>query len=120
MSEKKLLFSITRKDFDVQYFRCGGHGGQKVNKTSSGCRIVHRDSGAVGESTTSRHQHENKKLALERLVASPKFKVWHSRMCFELSVGKTLEEIVDEEMNEKNLKIETKKNGKWEVCKGDI
>ena len=39
--EKKLLFSITRKDFDVQTFCAGGPGGQHQNKTASAVRIVH-------------------------------------------------------------------------------
>lgn len=31
---KNLLFSITKKDLDIKYFRAGKHGGQKGDKTS--------------------------------------------------------------------------------------
>lgn len=77
--DKKLLFSITKDDFEVQTFRSGGKGGQHQNTTESGVRIIHKESGAVGESRSERSQHINKKLALERLVESPKFKIWHSK-----------------------------------------
>ena len=45
---RELLFSLTKNDFELQFFRAGGKGGQKQNKTSSGCRIIHKESGAVG------------------------------------------------------------------------
>lgn len=47
---KELLFSLTKKDFRIETFRSGGKGGQHQNKTDSGVRIVHLESGAVGES----------------------------------------------------------------------
>lgn len=71
-----LLFTVPRKDLDLQFFRAGGKGGQKQNKTSSACRITHVPSGAVGESRDQREQSQNRRLALERLVASDVFKVW--------------------------------------------
>lgn len=112
--KKELLFTITRKDFDVQTFRSGGPGGQHQNKVSSGVRILHRASGAVGESRTDRSQYRNRGLALERLVKSVKFKVWQSRMVHELTSGKTIEQRVAETMVLENLKIETRdENGKW-------
>ena len=64
--KKELLFSITKKDFEVQTFRSGGKGGQHQNKTDSGVRIIHRASGAVGESRSERSQLVNKRLALKR------------------------------------------------------
>lgn len=115
---KKLLFSVTKKDFEVQTFRCGGHGGQKVNKTSSGVRIIHRESGAVGESRTERSQHQNKKLALHRLAKTGKFKVWLNRKIFEIDKKETLEQIIEREMSPENLKIEIKnEKGKWKEFK---
>ena len=65
---KELLFSVTKKDFELQFFRAGGKGGQKQNKTSSACRIVHKASGATGESREQRQQIANKKLAFQRLI----------------------------------------------------
>lgn len=76
---KELLFSITKKDFDVQTFRCSGPGGQNVNKVETGVRIVHRESGAVGESREERKQGQNKKIAFARLVKSPVFQAWHKQ-----------------------------------------
>ena len=73
---KQLLFSITKKDFIVQTFRSGGKGGQHQNKTDSGVRIIHPDSGARGESREERKQGQNKKIAFRRLVDSPKFKIY--------------------------------------------
>ena len=99
---------------DIQTFRCGGHGGQKVNKTSSGVRIVHRESGAVGESRTERSQSQNKKLAFQRLVKSTKFKIWLNRKMFELGQNKPIEQRIEEELTSENLKIEIKdKDGRW-------
>ena len=43
-SEKKLLFSVTKKDFDIQTFRSGGKGGQHQNKRDTGVRCVHKAS----------------------------------------------------------------------------
>jgi peptide chain release factor 1 len=65
---RELLFSITKDDFDVQTFRCGGCGGQNRDKVESGVRIIHRESGAVGECRETRDQHKNKKIAFKRLV----------------------------------------------------
>lgn len=114
---KQLLFSITRKDLVFQTFRSGGKGGQYQNKTESGVRIIHPASGAVGESRTERSQHQNRKLALQRLVESAKFKVWHARkvneMLGQIENQKELEQSVERSMCEHNLKIEVKKNGKW-------
>jgi len=117
---KEHLFAITKKDLDIQTFRCGGHGGQKVNKISSGVRIIHRDSGAVGLSTSERSQHINKRLAFKKLVESNKFKLWMNKKIFELSIDmKEMERQVDLMMRENNLKIEGKDNGKWVDIKGE-
>src|SRR4030042_4896521 len=92
---KELIFSVTKNDFDVQTFRSGGKGGQHQNKTESGVRIVHRESGAVGEGRTERSQHQNKKYAFRRLVESGKFKVWLKRKIYEVGNKIKLEEEVE-------------------------
>ena len=60
---RELLFTTSRKDFEISTFRCGTKGGQHANKTSSGFRVKHLPSGAVGESRTHKSQHANKKEA---------------------------------------------------------
>ncbi len=113
---KELLFSITKKDFEVQTFRCSGPGGQKTNKTSSGVRIVHKESGAVGESRESRSQHENKRIAFRRLAESGTFKAWHKRKIYEVITNMTIDQKVDKLMQPEHLKFEVKDNGKWVEC----
>jgi len=112
---KTLICSVTKKDLEVQTFRSGGKGGQHQNKTDSGVRIVHRDSGAVGESREDRCQSINKKIALKRLASHPLFLRWVSKMATEQITGKTIEQRVDEQLLPQNLKIEAKNDlGQWE------
>ena len=113
--DKQLLFSITKKDFDISYFRSGGPGGQNQNKVSSGVRILHRDSGAIGESRDSRDQHQNKKTAFMKLVNSDKFKAWHKLETMRrLGRLSQIEETVKRSMSPKNLRIDTQnEEGRW-------
>lgn len=109
--ERKLLFSLTKKDFEIQTFRAGGKGGQKQNKTNSGVRIIHRDSGAVGESREERSQIQNKNKAFERLIQTKDFILWHNIKCGYALQGiedhkRAMEQEVEECVNPKNLKIE--------------
>jgi len=115
MRKRELLYSLSKKDFKVQTFKSGGPGGQHQNKTNSGVRIIHTDSGAVGESREQKSQHANKKIAFKRLIEHSKFKIWNVRKCNEIIDGKTIDEIVKELMNERNLKFEIiSEDGKWE------
>jgi len=114
MKKRKHLFSVTRKDFEIQTFRSGGPGGQHQNTTDSGVRIIHKESGAVGISRNDRSQHRNKKLALERLTKSTKWKLWISRRVMEINEGITLEKQVEKSMTPENLRVEIKdEKGKW-------
>ena len=111
---KEKLFSVTKKDLDIQTFRSGGKGGQHQNTCDSGVRVVHRESGAVGESRSERSQRQNKKDAFKKLVASQKFKLWMQKKVFELSCDKKkIKNQVDIAMRKENLKIEIRENGKW-------
>jgi len=105
---KKLLFSLTKKDFEIQTFRCGGKGGQNVNKVETGVRIIHEASGARAESCEQRHQHQNKMIAFKRLLETSKFKTWHKLECARLTGKlKDIDKVVDESMRAENLRIET-------------
>lgn len=71
---KTLLFSITKKDLEIQTFRAGGKGGQNQNKRDSGVRVIHKASGARGESREHRGQLENKRAAFRRMTETKEFK----------------------------------------------
>ena len=119
---RELLFSVTKKDLRVDTFKAGGKGGQKQNKTDSGVRITHIESGAVGESREARSQPENKRLAFRRMVESPKFESWRRRKASELMLSraerKKMEELIDrrvrEAMAEENIQTEVMgPDGNW-------
>jgi protein subunit release factor A len=107
VSEKKLLFSLTRKDFEIQTFCTGGNGGQHRNAKQNGVRIIHPASGARGEHRDGRDQAQNKKQAFFKLAESKQFKSWH-RMEVARRLGQLAEvdRAVDHQMAEANLKIE--------------
>jgi hypothetical protein len=106
MREK--LFTLTKKDFEVQTFRGSGPGGQHRNKTDSAVRIIHKESGASAESQTSRSQRSNKKVAFERLSKTPKFKLWLSKRIHNLPTSPEEIEILD-----KDIITEFQVEGKW-------
>lgn len=109
---RRLLFSITAKDFRFDTFRSGGKGGQNQNKVESGVRCIHTESGAVGTARDSRDQHRNKRSAFSRCIESTTFKNWHRKECARRMgqpLPKTEEEIradLDIQMKPENLKIE--------------
>jgi protein subunit release factor B len=113
MPNKELLFSVTLADCDVQTFRAGGPGGQRQDKVETAVRIIHRESGAVGESREERSQLQNKKTAFKRMAQHPKFTFWAHQKRKEIETGKTAEERVNEMMSPENIKVEVRKNGLW-------
>ena len=110
MARERLL-TVTLKDCDVQTFRSGGPGGQHQNKTSSGVRIIHRDSGAVGESREERSQLQNKKNAFRRMAAHPKFRIWVNRQVWYR--GESPERRVERDMEPEKLFVEVRGEGGW-------
>jgi peptide chain release factor len=60
--------SISEHDIQYQAMRSSGAGGQYVNKVSSAIRATHLPTGIAVVSMDSRSQHQNKKLATERLL----------------------------------------------------
>jgi peptide chain release factor len=61
---------IEPKDSDFQYqtLRSSGAGGQHINKVSSAVRITYTPTGLSLVSMDSRSQHQNKKIALQRMM----------------------------------------------------
>jgi protein subunit release factor A len=105
--EKKLLFSLTARDFTVQTFCTGGNGGQHRNAKQNGVRIIHDASGARAEHRDGRDQGKNKQEAFRKLVETPVFKAWHkTEVARRLGQLKDVEKAVDEAMAEHNLKVE--------------
>ncbi len=115
--EKEKLFSVTLKDCDVLPYRGSGAGGQKRNKTSSAIRIVHKDSGAVGQCENYREQSRNKSDAFKRMSQTKEFKSWMS-----IEIARTtgrllqIEKEVDKQMAK--VKVEGKdENNHWVTIK---
>lgn len=110
--EKTLLFSLTRKDFEIQTFCTGGKGGQHRNAKQNGVRIIHSASGARAEHRDGRDQAKNKREAFLKLCETKEFKQWHKaevyrRLHVAYQMERDINEIIDEQMSDKNLKIET-------------
>ena len=55
---------IRPQDIEVEFFRAGGKGGQKQNKTSSAARVRHLPTGLTGESRVERSQTQNRRRAM--------------------------------------------------------
>ena len=63
------LISIDEREIKFQTMRSTGPGGQNVNKVNSAVRATHKPSGTNVVVMDSRSQHQNKKIAIERLKA---------------------------------------------------
>lgn len=111
--KKELLFSITKKDFKINWFSGTGAGGQHRNKHQNCIRLTHIESGVTVTGQSNRERSTNQREAINNLVQHPHFKLWHARKVMEVLEGKTIEEKVEEMMKPKNLKIETKINKTW-------
>lgn len=57
----------TDEEYRIEKFRCGGKGGQNVNKVEAGVRVIHIPTGTVTRSTEERSQFRNKQKAMERM-----------------------------------------------------
>lgn len=108
------LFSVTLADCDVQTFRCGGPGGQNQNKRDTGVRVIHRASGARGESREHRSQLDNKKAAFRRMATSAVFEAWVARQSDTYKrIERQAAQWAQEQMSPDLLKVETFQNNRW-------
>ena len=76
--KKSSATEISENEIQYQAMRSSGAGGQHVNKVSSAVRATHIPTGISVVSMDSRSQHQNKKLATERLLE--KFKIFELEM----------------------------------------
>lgn len=111
LRDRQLLFSVTLADCEIQDFSAGGPGGQHQNHSNTGIRIIHRESGARGESREERSQLLNKRKAFLRMTEHPKFKVWVNRQVW--FRGEPPEERVKRDMEPRKLRVEVREEGKW-------
>lgn len=106
---RELLFSVTKKDFEITYFSGSGAGGQYRNKHQNCCRIKHRETGLMATGQDERSKEQNTKNAFKRLVNSPKFQNWLKIKAAEVMASrpeKSVAEQVEEAMKPENLKVE--------------
>lgn len=102
--------TVSLKDCIVQTFRSGGKGGQHQNKTESGVRVIHIESGARGEARDERSQLQNKRLAFERMQDSADFKAW---LRHKSGLSARVIASVERDMWPDRIRVEYWVGGKW-------
>ena len=112
MSEKKLLFSVGKKDLIRQTFCTGGKGGQHRNAKQNGVRFIHPPSGARAEHRDGRDQAKNEIEAFRKLTETSEFQTW-LKVEIAIHLGRdrerTVAEIharIDEEFRNGNVVVE--------------
>lgn len=111
---RELLFSITKKDFKIDWFSGTGAGGQGRNKLMNSCRMTHIDSGAMSTGQSNKSQIANRKEAFQGILDHPKFKLWYNQRVMECLSKETIEERVQKSMKPDNLRVEGKDDrGRW-------
>jgi protein subunit release factor B len=111
---KELVFSLTKKDFEITWFSGRGAGGQYRNRHKNCCRIKHIETGIIGTGQSQRSQEQNRKEAFMSLTNNKKFKAWlNIKTSAEVFDLVTVLRQVDEAMDASQLKFEFMRNGEW-------
>ena len=66
--QKALELSVRGEDVEERFIRGGGHGGQKINKTSSMVQLIHRPTGIEVRMQKHREQSKNRLSAWKLLI----------------------------------------------------
>ena len=104
---KKLLFSVTKKDFEITYFSGSGAGGQHRNKHQNCVRIKHPESGIIATGTKHKSREQNLNDAFKSITSKKEFKDWLKREAAKYLVSEEeLKRRVNEAMSPENIKIE--------------
>lgn len=120
--KKELLFSITKKDFKIDWFSGKGAGGQHRNKHQNCVRLTHLDSKVTITGQSHRERSKNLQDAFSRLVIDKRFKTWLKIESARQS-GKLVDihKEVDRLTQPNFIKVEERVDGKWiEKKKGEL
>lgn len=105
--------TLTKKDFVFDWFSGTGAGGQHRNKHKNCLRLLHPASGVRVVAQEHRSRTANRKLAMERLVADPKFRAWCMVTLAALEMETSIERLIEEQLSSENLLIEVRESGRW-------